>query len=868
MNYTTRIFLFLLFVIILLSCGEDERQIFDVSQIKVEWEVIENGVNGEDRSASAFTLINNGETPMPSSGWTLYFNQLPRNFFPESIKGNVNIDQISGDYFKLYPTEQFEPIPPGESRRITYETTLWTIKKSGAPAGLYFVVGGQDPVAVQDYSIASFLEEKQINRNKTDKFPIPTAEFRYAQNENMINESDGKTVEAQPIVPKPVSFQKLAGQVFIEKDWTIHYEKGLAGEAQHLAKALEPIMRTKLPTNESTSATTKSINLKTTSSPIGNANKEAYQLEVQDQITITGTDPAGVFYGIQSLLALVPTDQYGSSSNITITKAKIVDYPRFEYRGMFLDVARNFTEKEGVMKLLDVMAFYKLNKFHFHICDDEGWRLEIPDLPELTEVGSKRGHTLDEKTRLFPRYGSGPEESFPGSGFYTQEEFKEILKYATDRHIEVIPEVDMPGHARAAIKAMEARYEKYKAAGDMEKATKYLLTDFDDQSEYNSAQAYTDNVIAVCKESSYTFIEKIVDELMVMYKEVGAPLNVIHTGGDEVPQGVWEKSPICNELFANNDQVETASDLWDYYLLRFNKILSDRNLVTAGWEEVAMRTIERDDKRIHEPNPAFVKSNFMPYFWNSIFGWGNEDVGYQLANAGYKVVLCSASNLYFDLAYDKDPEETGLYWAGFVNTRSPYEFIPFDLFKAADMGRFGEMLDPDEVSIGRAKLTAAGRKNIVGIQAQLWSETIRNQDMMEYYIFPKLISLSERAWAQPPAWENIKDTEKRRAQLNKGWHQFATTIGQKEMPRLDHLAGGINYRIPPPGAKVANEKVFANTAFPGLVIRYTTDGSEPTAQSPIYDEPLDAGQQIKFKVFSPGGHSSRTVIVGQDEKIQ
>jgi hexosaminidase len=207
---------------------------------------------------------------------------------------------------------------------------------------------------------------------------------------------------------------------------------------------------------------------------------------------------------------------------------------------MHLDVARNFHGDKTVQKLMDMMSFYKLNKFHFHMTDDEGWRIEIPDLPELTGVGAHRGHTLSESECLLPSYGSGSDPKDPtssGNGFYSRQEFIGLWGYAATRHIEVIPAIDFPGHARAAVRAMEVRYDHFKALGDMAKANEYLLTDWNDTSEYESVQLWKRNVVNIGLDSSYRFIEKVVDELMGMYAEAGVELSTIHVGGDEVPQG-------------------------------------------------------------------------------------------------------------------------------------------------------------------------------------------------------------------------------------------------------------------------------------------------------------------------------------------
>ena len=229
-----------------------------------------------------------------------------------------------------------------------------------------------------------------------------------------------------------------------------------------------------------------------------------------------------MFYGAQSLISLWPVDKNSSKLNCQT----IIDEPRFPYRGMYIDVSRNFQSTEAIKKTLDIMSFYKLNRLMFGLSNDEGWRLEINSIPELTSVGAVRGHTTDELDHLLPAYGSGP---FPqdkdnlGTGHYTKREFIELLKYAKQRHIEVIPEINFPGHARAAVKSMRAREERLQS-GEIE-GISFRLHDPNDQSEYKSVQGYTDNVICPCQESVYQFLETVVGEVVEMYQEAEATLN-------------------------------------------------------------------------------------------------------------------------------------------------------------------------------------------------------------------------------------------------------------------------------------------------------------------------------------------------------
>ena len=220
--------------------------------------------------------------------------------------------------------------------------------------------------------------------------------------------------------------------------------------------------------------------------------------------------------------------------------------PRFAYRGLYLDVARNFQQPETIKQAIDMMAHYKLNRLTFGVSNDEGWRLEIKGIPELTEIGSRRGHTENELDHLYPAYGSGPypdAKENHGSGFYSREQFIDLLQYAQKRHVEIIPEINFPGHARAAVKSMEARTKRIKDSGSSEPA--YTLHDPNDQSEYSSVQAYNDNVICPCQESVYQFLEAVVSDLVTIYQEADVKFNTVHTGGDEVPAGIWQKSPLC-----------------------------------------------------------------------------------------------------------------------------------------------------------------------------------------------------------------------------------------------------------------------------------------------------------------------------------
>ncbi len=596
---------------------------------------------------------------------------------------------------------------------------------------------------------------------------------------------------------------------------------------------------------------------------VDGVTREAYKLEIRENqsIVITGSDPSGVFHGIQSILALVPPEMHTSAEAAPGFPVMVIeDAPRFGYRGLHIDVARNFQDKETLKKMISVMAFYKLNTLMLYLSEDEGWRIAIGKLPELTEVGSRRGHTTKEAVdHLHPSYGSGPfadAENSTGNGFYTRDDFKEIIKHAQQHHIAVIPTINLPGHSRAAIKSMEARYQKFMKEGNEEKANEYRLIDPDDQSKYNSAQSYDDNVVCVARESVYKFYSTVIDDIIAMYAEAEVPLELFHTGGDEVPEGVWSESPLCRKLMETMPEMKDPKNLQSYFLRRVVEILSTRNLKIGGWEEVALL---KNDEGKYVPNPEFVGKEIVPYAWNNMGQWAN--LSYRLANAGYPVVMCDVSNFYFDLAYSKDPREPGLYWGGFCNVRSPWQFAPYNSFVTNLRTSMGRKIDPDKEFPGLEKLKPEAKKNIKGLQAQLWAETIHGPEMLEYYTLPKLIGFAETAWGKARNWESEPDKNKRMQMMEEGWNVFANELGKRELPRLSTLFGGFNYRIPPPGALIKEGMLQANTEYPGLKIRFTTDGSEPVVQSTLYTEPVKVNGEVRLKTFDAAGKSSRMVMV-------
>ncbi|MEM9888250.1 MAG: family 20 glycosylhydrolase [Bacteroidota bacterium] len=854
--------LLFLSIALLLNCESESTEMALPLPSRVSWEVISNTAKAKASCLAAFTFYNDSESTISGENWDMFYNQTNRKIL-DNLSEAASVEQIIGDFYRLQPNENFV-IPAKDSLVVRYECAAWLIKESDAPHGLYWNIqlenGAEKQQYVQNYSIKPFSTEAQVSRHRNDKIPMVTATSQYEDNEYLsVLPKDQLT----PIIPRPKQMEKGQGEVMLGGDWTIYVpSESIQKEAEHLQSKLQELTGMKLEITKEEAAE-NSIQLILNQ---GNASQESYELRVAENVgvQILAFHPKGIFYGIQSLLSLISADAIlNKKDNITLAIMTVRDAPRFPYRGMHLDVGRNFHDLQAVKKMIDVMAFYKLNKLHLHLTEDEGWRLEIEDLPELTEVGARRGHTLESTDYLHPSYGSGfdpNDQNSSGIGYYNKADFIEILKYADDRHIEVIPEINVPGHARAAIKAMEKRYRKYMAQGEEAAAVQYLLSDMEDQSEYQSVQDFPDNVVCVCRESLYQFYEKVVDEILEMYEAANVPLKTLHTGGDEVPNGVWTKSPVCDKLMQEKTALKTPVDLSTYFMQRINRILTDRNIATAGWEEVAMKKIQPTDSTYaYIPHPDFTASNVIPYVWQNLSG--NQDLGYRLANAGYPVVLCNVTNFYFDLAYNKDPKEPGFYWGGFIDSRKPFEMMPYEIFKSTTEDPLGNEFDLIKNYANMEQLKPEARSNILGIQGELWTETVKKSEMLEYYYLPKLIGLAERAWSDAPEWESIDNQESRENVLNQDWNIMANTIAQEELPRWSYVSGGYNYRIPTPGAILKEGMLYANVSLPGLVIRYTTDGSAPNENSALYQQPVPVSGVIQLKAFDAAGKESRTVEV-------
>jgi hexosaminidase len=852
-------------LLMLAGCGQSGNfSTGEAKKIGVSWKLVSNFIEPEGSFEARFILKNESDFTLTGSNWALFFNMSPRPIHSNKTPQPATVEHINGDWYKMVAAKDFK-LSPGDSIAIHYTGTEGIIKETDAPLGLYFVFYDEEGkekeiVEVADYVVEPFVTKEQILRGGRDLKEVPTAETRYKENLAFTKLNADQLLK---IIPSPVKMTAGQGTMVLNNKAGIFYEEGLDNEAGYLLQKLKALTGADFPIQkglpERTPAAEPVIILRTGKVNVNGIAKEAYKLGIDESgVMITGSDAAGVFYGVQSLLQLAPTENYQKPVNsVALGYVQVEDAPRFHFRSLHLDVARNFQTKESLKRVLDLLASYKVNHFLLYTAEDEGWRVEIDGLPELTQVGGQRQHTSGMNApALHPAYGSGPfakDKNKHGSGFYTRTDFIEILKYAKERHIKVIPELNFPGHALAAIKSMEARYERLMKEGKEKEANEYRLIDPDDKSVYLSAQAYKNNVVNVARESTYHFFEKVVDEMAKMYQQAGLTMDTFHTGGDEVADGAWTKSPMAARLLKDDPTIGSAKNLQSYFFRRLLPRLEKRNLKVHGWEEVALI---KTPAGAYQANPEFVGHPVVPYVWNNVF---DVDLGNRLANAGYEVVFCNVTNFYFDMSYNNDPKEPGLYWGGFVDTRDNWAFAPFNMFRTTEETAMGKPMK--EEFAGKQLLKPEARKNVLGIEAQLWGETIKGRDMMEYSILPKLMGFAESAWAKERNWENVADKVTRDKMMQEGWNIFANTIAQRNMPRLKYMNEGYHYRLPLPGAIVENGLLKANTGLPGLAIRFTTDGSEPTEKSALYENPVKVSGNVKLKTFDIAGRSSRTSVV-------
>ncbi len=788
----------------------------------VSWKLLELQ-NAAGKSQAQFIIKNTGIGALPLSATSLWFNSM-RSVNAKSVKAPYALSHQNGDLYQLSFGSKAS-LPAGDSLVVDYQYVSKIVNYTDAPEGLYTTgaSGSQNPRPLTNYTVLPYFGAQQKL--------FAALEKQYEENENLTNFA-GQQQSSIRIIPQPAHMQVKAGSFMYSAATTL----SIAGQFQAQSAAIRRTLA-QLPGNYQASQKIRNSKSHIAVNYKGSLHKEEYNLNISPfQVSIEASSAEGVFYALQSIRQLLPANTLLMRRAFhSIPALSIQDKPRFGYRGFMLDIARNFKGKQEILQIIDQMAGYKLNTLHLHFSDDEGWRLEIPALPELTQVGSVRSASYQNGQSLQPGYGSGA--NAPARQYLSRQDFIDILKYARDRYIRVIPEIETPGHARAAIKSMDARYERLRKQGKLKEAEEFLLRDAADKSVYSSAQYWNDNVMNVALPSTYRFLETVIDALADMYRQAGLTLQKVHMGADEVPKGAWEGSPLISSLM-KKENLRTIHEVWPWYVGRLQQLFKRKNLTLAGWEELGMVNKGKG----MQANPTFAGTGMQVDVWNSVIGGGNEDLAYKMANMGYKVVFASAHNVYFDLAWNDVYEEPGHTWAALINLERTFSFLPSNYFHNIRTTGAGQPLKPGLLD-KKERLTPAGEANIIGIKAALWEEKVKTRERMHYMIFPRLLALAERAWTPKPVWE-MQDQPQA---FRQDWYSFLQQVNQQEYQRL--FQQGIHFRVPDIGMKISGGQLVCNSPTPDISIHYTTDGSIPTTQSKVYSGPIPAGDKVVVTSF-------------------
>lgn len=510
------------------------------------------------------------------------------------------------------------------------------------------------------------------------------------------------------------------------------------------------------------------------------ANAEGYKLDADaKQIRIAGASAAGVFYGIQTLRKSLPLVN-GKASKVSIPAVHITDAPRFAYRGTHLDVSRHFVTADSVRQFIDMLALHNINRFHWHLTDDQGWRIEIKKYPLLTQIGSKRAQTVIG-------HNSGKYDGKPYSGFYTQKQIRDIVKYAADRYITIVPEIDLPGHMQAAL----AAYPDMGCTGG----------------PYEVWQKWgvSDNVLCAGNDKTLTFIDNVLKEITQLF-----PSKYIHVGGDECPKTQWQKCPKCQaRIKALNleakDGHSAEERLQSYIITHASNYLKSLGRNTIGWDEILEGGLAEGA---------------------TVMSWRGESGGIAAAKQHHDVVMTPNSYLYFDYYQSLDKANEPLAIGGYLPLETVYSYEPM----------------PKE-------LTADEARHIIGVQANIWTEYMPTFKQMQYMALPRLAALSEVQWSQPA----LKDYNSFTNRLTEFTHLY-DRLGYNYAKHLYNVAIHVD------SDNKWREILIHMTTAGDAEIRYTLDGTEPTANSTLYTGAivLQKSAKIRAAAFRDGKRSSVT----------
>lgn len=582
--------------------------------------------------------------------------------------------------------------------------------------------------------------------------------------------------ERAAIIPQPQQLTQQEGYFSFNRSTKIHIANTEQTQmAQSFAAYFQDLLSWTPKIVET--ATENSIQL----IPDNNLGAEGYYLDVSpEKIQIKAASEAGFFYGFQSLLQLMPTDFYGKAAKnkkkFILPTVQIQDEPAFGWRGFMLDVSRHFFTVEQVKEVLNRMAELKLNRFHWHLTDDQGWRVEIKAYPKLTEVGAWRmdyNNTDESISDWWGRPVQKPGEEATYGGFYTQEEIKDIVAYAKERHIEVIPEIDMPGHAQATIAA-------YPELGCVN-AAPYVAT----------GGVFKNNTYNPGKEATYTFIEKMLNEVMDLFS-----YEYVHIGGDECNKEQWKIDPAAQAKM-KAEGLKNEAELQSYFIERVEQMINARGKKMIGWDEIQEGGLA--------PNAT-------------VMSWRGEEGGIIAAQAGHEVIMTPNKYCYIDLKQGHDDLEPNLGYSQLLLSTA-----------------YNYKVKPDSLSREEAAL-------IKGTQANLWTESISDWSKLTYMTYPRVFAIAENAWTQESAQDWDDFTDRMFVYLERLDAQGVRYAPSAFSPWIDHK-----------GTKDGIE-ISMHTEVNNLKIYYTLDGSEPTETTSLYESPflIKSSSTIKARAFKDG----------------
>ncbi|MGA0957009.1 MAG: family 20 glycosylhydrolase [Flavobacteriaceae bacterium] len=827
-NIFFRVSFLISFTFSLISCSSES------DKVSITYEIKEY----RDSSFDVNFTINNTSNVDFNSPWSFHWNQQSSIIDEKSVPENVIYDYVAGQSYNILTFGKEFILPKDSFFSIDLSQRGEVRRQSDLPVG-GFIVSNNDILDVEFNYIWK-------NAKGIEKLNAPNSVDRY--NEYISNSLLDKS-DLDYIIPTPTNFIINDGESNLQNDYAIVIDPKFNLSEQLINSVFDGIVNINFD-NEVLSRIT--INKDET------LNAESYKLSISNEgIFINSADNAGALYALQSLKQLFLISKL---ENTPLKFIEIKDSPKFSYRGMLLDISRNFYGPEKIKQIIDYLSFFKINHLDFRITDDEGWRLEIPGLDELVEVGSKRAYTKDEFENLIPMYGSGPDTNSTGSGYLSRSDYIDILKYASERNITVIPQISVPSHMRSAIVSMNARYQKYMEMGNQVEAEKYLLIDPDDESEYYSAQGFTDNIMNVCRESSFTFYEKVIDEIYLMYMEAGIEMSKFGVAADELPYGAWQKSPMCDRFMSENSISGDYNALYELMQRRIYNKISSYGATMTGWDDILLKLTEKNQSET-QIKDFFEDDDILLFVWKNDWGQGRQDMIYKYANLGYKTIMSNSSAFYFDMVDDKDLDNIGLSWSGYANYKDMWTVDVFDVFN--DLFGVEKNNISKEYIDNSVKLDQNKRDNIIGVQSQIWSETIRNEGILDYMFMPNIIVFSQKAWSHDNSWMYISDNDIKIETINLEWNKFANNIGQRVLPMVDNIFGGLSYDLPKPGGKIVNDTLYANTVFPGLNIKYTLDGSIPEESSKTFISPININKEdiVNLRLFDNTGRGGNSIIV-------